>query len=256
MDIVSITGLVLYTCAAATLREALIEAVKKGASLDGANLVGANLVGANLVRANLFGANLFGANLDGANLFGANLDGANLVGASLYGANLYGASLDGASLYGAKNIQQDWLKTVRDDMWAILDKSPSEVPALLVSLRAGKVDGSTYEGKCACLVGTLAKARHCGYREIPGLEPNASRPAEVYFGGILKGHTPDNSPPAAVAEGWILSWMAARPAVVAKRAKPKATAKKTSKKSRREARGGQCPAFTTPRGQSRSGVAK
>ena len=94
-----------------TIKDTLIEAVKKGANLEdaylyganlkGANLKGANLKGANLEGANLYGANLYGANFYGANLYGANLKGANLEGANLEDAYLYGANLEGANLYGA-----------------------------------------------------------------------------------------------------------------------------------------------------------
>ena len=56
-----------------TVKDALTEAVKRGADLRNADLRGANLYGVNL-----YGANLSGANLGGANLYGANLGGANL----------------------------------------------------------------------------------------------------------------------------------------------------------------------------------
>ena len=76
-----------------TVKDALTEAVKRGADLRNADLRGANLYGVNLYGANLSGANLGGANLYGANLYGVNLGGANLGGANLYGANLGGANL-------------------------------------------------------------------------------------------------------------------------------------------------------------------
>jgi hypothetical protein len=105
------SGQMLWSGEAASLGEAVIAAVRGGASLDGASLVGASLVdasldGAILARANLDGANLDGANLVDANLVDASLDGANLARASLARANLarailVDASLDGASLDGA-----------------------------------------------------------------------------------------------------------------------------------------------------------
>ena len=69
-----------------TIKDTLIEAVRKGANLSGANLSDANLSGANLRGANLSGANLSGANLSDANLRGAYLSGANLSDAYLRGA--------------------------------------------------------------------------------------------------------------------------------------------------------------------------
>jgi hypothetical protein len=229
------------------LRAALEIAAKQGANLDGANLDGANLDGANLVRANLYGANLDGANLDGANLDGANLDGANLVRANLvranldganlvranlvranlvranlYGANLYGANLDGANLDGANlvranlyganlygaNLVRANLKSIQVDLFDILIRAQAEVPGLLAALRAGKVDGSTYQGDCACLVGTIANVRGVNYRSLEnGLEPNSSRPAEAWFTGIKEGDTPETSKVAKITEDWIVEFL-------------------------------------------------
>ena len=97
-----------------SVKDTLIEAVKRGANLVGANLVGADLRGADLRGANLGDADLRDANLGDANLVGANLRGAylrgaNLVDADLRGANLRGAylgdaNLVGANLVGAKNV--------------------------------------------------------------------------------------------------------------------------------------------------------
>ena len=106
MEIKNIYDAVIFTSAALTIKDAIIEAVnaKKplcSADLYGADLYGANLRSADLRGANLYGANLYGANLRGADLYGADLYGANLYGADLYGADLYGANLYGADLYGA-----------------------------------------------------------------------------------------------------------------------------------------------------------
>jgi hypothetical protein len=98
MDIRSIYGAVIFTSAALSIKDALIEAVSKKADLHAADLFGADLRGADL-----YGANLFGADLRGANLYGANLCGANLYAADLCGADLCGANLYAADLHGAKN---------------------------------------------------------------------------------------------------------------------------------------------------------
>ena len=101
MDILSVTGSVLFSAAVSTFKELIVKAVSESANLYGANLRGADLYDANLRDANLRGANLYGANLRGADLYGADLRGANLRGAALYGANLHGANLCGANLHGA-----------------------------------------------------------------------------------------------------------------------------------------------------------
>jgi hypothetical protein len=89
-----------------SVKDTLIEAVKRDADLGDADLGGANLRDANLRDANLRGAYLRDAYLRGAylrdaDLRVANLGGANLVGADLGDANLRGADLGGANLVGA-----------------------------------------------------------------------------------------------------------------------------------------------------------
>ena len=86
-----------------SVKDTLIEAVKRGANLVGADLGDANLVGADLRGANLRVANLVGADLGDANLVDADLRGANLVGADLGDANLVDADLRGADLRDAKD---------------------------------------------------------------------------------------------------------------------------------------------------------
>ena len=81
-----------------TLKDTLIEGVKRGSNLGGADLGGADLRCANLRGADLGGADLGGADLRGANLRGADLGGADLGGADLRCANLRSADLCGAGL--------------------------------------------------------------------------------------------------------------------------------------------------------------
>ena len=71
---------VVYESEKETIREAVIEAVEKGANLRDANLGGANLEGADLRDANLRGANLGDANLGDADLGGANFYHAQFYG--------------------------------------------------------------------------------------------------------------------------------------------------------------------------------
>ena len=176
---------------------AVEEAVRKNVNLYGANLYGANLYGASLE-----GASLVGADLDGANLYGASLKGASLVGASLVGADLVGASLKGARLDGAR------LDPIRVDLWDVLLRAPGEVEALRQALLDGKVDGSTYTGVCACLVGTIANARRCDTDALGSLVPDANRPAERWFLAIGPGDTPDKSSVAKLTLEWVDQFLA------------------------------------------------
>jgi hypothetical protein len=97
------TGSIIFTYEKenATIKEAVLKALKEGANLYGANLRGANLENANLENANLENANLRGANLENANLRSANLENANLENANLENAFLKNANLENANLRGA-----------------------------------------------------------------------------------------------------------------------------------------------------------
>lgn len=175
-----------------TTKLTVLAALKNSIHLSDANLSGAYLRGANLSDANLRGANLSCANLSYANLSRADLSYADLSCANLSGANLSRADLT----------------LIRDDIWSVLSSAPAEVPELIAALKAGKVDGSSYEGECCCLVGTIAKARNCRYDELgDSLKPDSSRPAERFFLGINKGDTPEDNQFSALALQWAEEWV-------------------------------------------------
>jgi hypothetical protein len=176
-----------------------------GASLDGASLDGASLNRASLNRASLNGASLNGASLNGASLDGASLNRASLNGANLEDANLNGANLNGASLNGA-SLDLASLRPIRADLFDVLLRARAELPALLAALRAGRVNGSTYTGDCACLAGTIANARGVKYRTLGFVDSN--RPAERWFLAINEGDTPATNSIAKITEGWIEEFLA------------------------------------------------
>jgi hypothetical protein len=166
-----------------TIKETLVRAV--GERID---LSGANLSDANLRDADLSGANLRGANLSDANLSGADLSGANLSDANLRGANLSGADL----------------RPIKTDFFDVLIRAIPEISGLKLAIKEGRVDGSTYTGDCACLVGTIANVKHCNYEKLPNnLKPDSNRPIERFFTGIKKGDTPETNPFSKLAVEWI-----------------------------------------------------
>jgi hypothetical protein len=193
---------VLWEGEAETVKDALHEALAAGASLRGANLRDADLTGADLRGADLTDATLTDANLRDADLTGADLRGADLTDATLTDANLRDADLTGADLRGAN------LTPIRDDIWAVLSGAPAEVPALLDAIKGGRINGSQYSGACACLVGTIANARHCDTSQLgEALKPNADRPAEKFFLAIREGDTPDTNPFSKLAAEWVEDWL-------------------------------------------------
>jgi hypothetical protein len=189
-----------------SVKKTVEKAVAEKKSLRGADLSGAYLRYADLSDADLSGADLSDADLSGADLSDADLSGADLSGADLRDAYLRGAYLSGAYLSDADLSGAD-VKRVKDDLFEVLTVLNDEVPALLKSLRQGTIDGSVYEGECACLVGTIAKIKSCNYKTIPGLIPDSSRPIERFFLSIRPGHTPENSVKCKEIEAWILEYM-------------------------------------------------
>ena len=201
------SGNTLFSLEAVSMKSAVEAALESEANLREADLRGADLRRADLRGADLRRANLRGANLRRANLSWANLSWANLRGADLSEANLCGANLSGADLREADLREAD-LSVIRDDLWAVLSAVPAEVEGLRHAILSGTIDGSTYEGSCACLVGTLANVRHCKYNDIPALTPNSSRPAERFFLAIKPGDTPENSQFSKLALEWVDQWLA------------------------------------------------
>lgn len=129
-------------------------------------------------------------------LRGANLRGANLRDADLSDADLSDAVLSDAVLRGAV------LRDQKNDFWEILLRAPTEIAGLRAALVEGRVDGSTYEGACACLVGTIANVRGVNYQTV-GIKPDSSRPAERWFMGIRKGDKPETSQISAITVEWL-----------------------------------------------------
>jgi hypothetical protein len=231
-EIRSIAGNLLFATEATSLSKALEAAVYARADLTGADLTGAVLTGAVLRRADLTDAVLTDADLTGAVLRRAVLTDADLTGAVLTGADLTDADLTGAVLRRADLTDAvlrradltdadltgavltdavglaDWLATIRDDIFAVLDAAPNEVAGLADALRQGRVNGSVYSGECACLLGTLANVRGCAVDGL-GIPADSSRPAEQWFLRISVGQTPNSSIECALAFAWVCEWQAA-----------------------------------------------
>lgn len=144
--------------------------------------------------------------LNRAELNGAELNGAELNDAELNYAKLNGAELNRAELNDAK-LNDAELNHVRDDLWAVLSAAFTEALGVRDALVRGHVNGSVYEGECACLIGTIANLQGRRYTDIPNLRPNASRPIELFFFNIKKGDTPDNSSVVKIAVEWIDIWL-------------------------------------------------
>jgi hypothetical protein len=167
-----------------------------GADLSGADLRDADLSGADLRDADLRDADLSGADLRDADLSGADLRRAYLRGADLRGADLSGAYLSGAYLRGADLRGAD-LEPIKKDFFEVLSQAVNEISYLEKAIIEGRINGSTYEGECACLCGTIENA---GNKEIAR---DASRPIEIFFLSIKKGDTPENNQFSKIVLEWL-----------------------------------------------------
>lgn len=107
---------------------------------------------------------------------------------------------DRASLVGAQ------LRSYRADLFDVLLRAPKEVAGLLAAVREGRIDGSTYSGECACLVGTIANVRGCNVDTLDYRD--SSRPIEQWFMMIKPGHKPKTHIAAKMAERWITEFQA------------------------------------------------
>ena len=194
---------VIYSCdvpddvpSGMAFRHALEKAVANGTNLSGTDLSSAELSSANLRGADLSSANLSSADLSSADLRGADLSSAELRSTNLRGADLRSTNLSSAELSSAN------LREQKTDFWDILLHAPAEIQGLRLALTEGRVDGSTYEGPCACLVGTIANVRNANYQDI-GIKPDSSRPAERWFMGIEKGDTPETNQISRITVEWL-----------------------------------------------------
>ena len=141
-------------------------------------------------------ANLRYADLSYANLSSADLSYADLRSANLSSANLSSANLRSANLRSAKYIPQSYINLCSRDILFILSHLKKEVPFLREKLIKGEVDGTQYEGKCSCLIGSLDNAdggieKVCA--AIPFYEKGLDNYGEQWFFQIHKGDTSKNS---------------------------------------------------------------
>ena len=128
--------------------------------------------------------------------------GESLAGADLRNAYLSGADLRNAIL-GTENENR-----FKQGIWEVISESPSEVQGLIKALEEGRINGSAYEGECACLRGTLSNLSG-----KPVTEMNVHHPAEQWFTMIYPGDKPTDDTgggyAAAKALGWIVEWQKA-----------------------------------------------
>lgn len=109
-----------------------------------------------------------------------------------------------------KNEAAQFVLNAFTDVMNILTQTPHEARYLRDAIEFGSIDGSVYKGECACLMGTIAKARHCAIEKLP-VKTDPMRPAELWFSPIRPGHTPKNNDRARAAYAWVSDFLKERP---------------------------------------------
>ena len=200
------TGSVIFTHTAEenSVLITVKQAIEVKADLSGSDLSGSDLSFSNLRFSNLRFSNLRGSNLRGSNLRGSDLSGSDLSGSDLSGSDLSGSDLSGSNLRGSD------LRPIKHDLFSVLLYAQHEVPGMLEALKMGKVDGSTYSGDCACLVGTLCKVRGTDARldtSVIKMPKDSGSAIERWFTGIRPGDTPANSQLVKLTVDWVEEFM-------------------------------------------------
>ena len=112
--------------------------------------------------------------------------------ADLRGADLIRADLSGADLSGVIAWQStEWARQAKQQLRYILSYCRPEVPGLIEKIKAGKVDGTQYEGECTCLIGSLGNDR--AVEHIPDYTKGLHNLSEQLFWQIKEGDTPETS---------------------------------------------------------------
>ena len=195
-----------HECEDNTIELTLLKAIAEYSDLRDSDLSGSDLSGSDLSGSDLRGSNLRDSDLRGSNLRGSDLRDSDLSGSDLSGSDLSGSDLSGSDLSGS-DLRGSDLTPIRDDIWAILSSAPKEVSGLISAIKEGRIDGSSYIGTCACLVGTIANIRVVDKNSILGLSPNPSRPAERFFLAINEGDTPETNQFSKLALEWCEDWL-------------------------------------------------
>ncbi len=147
----------------------------------------------------------------------------NLRGADLSSADLRGADLSSADLYGAKNLPQWYINVCARDLLFVFEHLKNELPGLREKLVQGKVNGTQYEGDCACLIGSLANIQDKSTKEVcnylPFYDMGLHNYGEQWFWNIKEGDTPESNEFSKQAVFLIDMVLAKKPKIAIKKAK-------------------------------------
>ncbi|HTB85987.1 MAG TPA: pentapeptide repeat-containing protein [Candidatus Sulfotelmatobacter sp.] len=192
----------MFTLEGADWKIAFKAAVEAGQKFECADLSDKDFSGieVNCKNSRFDNSSFDNSRFDNSSFYNSRFDNSRFYNSRFDNSSFDNSSFDEKSF---KAIPEQWFIQCRDDLWSILLTVPDEVKFLRKALVDGKVNGSTYTGECACLVGTIANGRKCQIENLGILKPNASRMAERYFLQIRPGGIPEKNPFAKKAVEWI-----------------------------------------------------
>jgi uncharacterized protein YjbI with pentapeptide repeats len=168
-------------------------------SFDNSSFYNSSFDNSSFYNSSFYNSSFYNSSFDNSSF-----DNSRFDNSSFDNSSFYNSSFDAATVKNIRDKNQLYMfDTYKADFWSILLKSQSEIAGLKKALQNGKVDGSTYTGECACLVGTIANIKKCNHEQIPNIKPDSNRPAEKWFLGIRKGDTPETSEMSKLTLEWI-----------------------------------------------------
>jgi hypothetical protein len=121
---------------------------------------------------------------------------ADLTRADLTDANLTHADLTDADLTRAD------LTEFKNDLWCKLLIMKHEILAFKEKIKEGKINGTAYEGACACFIGTIANIQQKKYNNL-AVKADSDSPVERWFLQFKEGQTPENSAAMKITLDWV-----------------------------------------------------
>lgn len=115
-----------------------------------------------------------------------------------------------AALAAGADLINANLSVIKNDFFVVLLHAIPEISFLRQNIIEGKIDGSTYDGECACLSGTLENAAKKNNGPLESKIVNqilgcrdSGRPIERFFLGIRPGDTPYTNQFSRLALEWL-----------------------------------------------------
>ncbi len=204
-----------------TIKETVTELLKakkgewiKSADLSDMDLSGIDFSNSQFDNSQFYNSKFYNSKFDNSQFDNSQFYNSQFDNSKFYNSQFYNSKFDNSQFYNSqfdsktfdnirKSNQLHMFNSYKADFWMILLTRKAEIAGLKEALKNGIVNGSSYEGRCSCLVGTIANVAGCDYKSIPNLKPDAGRPAERWFFMIKEGDTPETSEVVKLTMEWI-----------------------------------------------------